>query len=86
MSTYGTARYGRSSSGIAPDFPIGAFGDRQSTLEARLGSPSLITDSKSTNARWVVFEKYSVAYQLRNDKVFMFAIFDAAQGTIQFCD
>ena len=72
--------------GVAPDFPIGAFGDSQSALEAKLGSPSLISDSKSANARWVIFENYSVAYQLQNDAVIMFAIFDPAQGTIQFCD
>jgi hypothetical protein len=72
--------------GVAPSFPIGAVGDSQSALEAKLGVPSLVSDSKDKTARWVSFEKYSVAYQLRDDKVVMFGIYDPAQGPIQFCD
>ena len=71
---------------VAPSFPIGALGDSQSALEAKLGVPSLVSDSKDKTARWVSFEKYSVAYQLRNDKVVMFGIYDPAQGPIQYCD
>ncbi len=72
--------------GVSPSFPIGAVGDSQSALEAKLGVPSLISDSKDKAARWVSFEKYSVAYQLRDDKVVMFGIYDPAQGPVQFCD
>lgn len=72
--------------GVAPSFPIGGVGDSQSALEAKLGAPSLISDSKDKTARWVSFEKYSVAYQLRDDKVIMFGIYDPALGPIQYCD
>jgi hypothetical protein len=72
--------------GIAPDIPIGAFGDSQNTLEAKLGQPSLISDSSYDDSRWLVFEKYSAAYQLRNGHVVMFAIYDPRQGTVRFCD
>lgn len=72
--------------GVAPDFPVGGVGDSRSALEAKLGVPSLISDSKDQTARWVSFEKYSVAYQLRNDKVVMFGIYDPALGSIQYCD
>jgi hypothetical protein len=68
--------------GVASSFPIGAVGDSQSALEAKLGVPSLISDSKDKTARWVSFEKYSVAYQLREDNVVMFGIYDPAQGPI----
>ncbi len=72
--------------GVAPEFPVGTLGDTQGALEAKLGRPSVTSDSKDANARWIAFERYSVAYQLQNDSVIMFGIYDPTQGAIRFCD
>jgi hypothetical protein len=72
--------------GVAPEFLVGALGDTQGALEAKLGPPSTISVSQDGSARWIAFEKYSVAYQLQNDSVIMFGIYDPMQGLIRFCD
>lgn len=65
--------------------PLGAWDATQSALESELGKPSRISISEDGAMRWVSFAPYHAAFLLEDDRVTTFAVYDPAQGEVEFC-